>query len=134
MSIDIAIFYHIIVLDNCKISTLKTVSATIYYLYIITEMRNIYNKTIFTCPSKCIINHQKDRYCIQTEQRKNNISSQFGGVFMSMLISYTLAVITILTNFYDRIISWQYGTTKFVVEGFVSSVFQNLLEQNTHVC
>ena len=115
--------YHIIVLDNCKISTLKTVSATIFYLYIITEMRNIYNKTIFTCPSKCIINHQKDRYCIQTEQRKNNISSQFGGVFMSMLISYTLAVITILTNFYDRIISWQYGTTKFVVEGFVSSVF-----------
>ena len=126
--------YHIIALNNCKISNLKTVSATIFHLDIITEMRNINYKIIFTCPSKCIINHQKDRYCIQTEQRKNNISSQFGGVFMSMLISYTLAVITILTNFYDRIISWQYGTTKFVVEGFVSSVFQNLLEQNTHVC
>ena len=119
-------FYHIIVLDNCKISTLKTVSATIFYLYIITEMRNINYKTIFTCPSKCIINHQKDRYCIQTEERKNNITSQFGGVFMSMLISYTWAVITILTNFYDRIISWQYGTTKLVVEGFVSSVSSEL--------
>ena len=132
MSIDKSrFFYHIIVLDNCKISTLKTVSATIFHLDIITEMRNINYKIIFTCPSKCIINW--DWYC--TDRRERTIFlHNVGGVYMSMLISYTWAVITILTNFYDRIISWQYGTTKLVVEGFVSSVFQNLLEQNTHVC
>ena len=137
---------------------MKTVSATTFYLDIITEMRNINYKIIFTCPSKCISNHHKDRYCIHTEEEKEQyFSSQFGGVFMSMLISYTWGdshIISythshiILTFSYHTLELWLRFSQTFMIglflgnmepldllsRGFVSSVFLELLEQNRHVC